>query len=275
MRYAERNITSVTDLVTLLAEDHSTLNADTSVNHESVPIVPVWYRGMGDHSLKLETSMARTMNALPREQALMNRFKQNALRFLQRIPQEEWEWLFLMRHHGLPSRLLDWTETPLIGLYFAVTSVTQNGPTELEGELDLEDGVLWCLIPSELNNIAGGSPRSVLDIPMFTPEEKFFWPYLPESVSGPSASKQVTPVAGIAARDTERIQAQQGVFTVNALNPIAIEDVGSGEHVWRYRIPKDAKNKIREELRLLGISSLAVFPHLDNVTRLARSQTNV
>ena len=48
------------------------------------------------------------------------------------------------RHHGLPSRLMDWMESPLVGLYFSVEKDST------------QDGALWCLLPSSLNKQASG-----------------------------------------------------------------------------------------------------------------------
>src|SRR5262245_49355448 len=86
----------------------------------AVPNEIVWFRGHGNVAHTLLPSIARHANGLAREEMLLKRFKQNAFPFTHRPPQEEWDWLFLMQHFGVPTRLLDWTESPLVGLYFAV-----------------------------------------------------------------------------------------------------------------------------------------------------------
>ena len=73
----------------------------------------VWFRGHSKASFNLLPSLARDPKALERESLLSKRFKQNAYPFRQTPPQSEWEWLFLMQHFGIPTRLLDWTESPL------------------------------------------------------------------------------------------------------------------------------------------------------------------
>ena len=82
-----------------------------------------WFRGQSDKDWRLVPSLGRMKKGLIAEMAIVKRFKQNAGPFLTSFrPQSPWDWLMLMQHHRATTRLLDWTESPLVGLYFAITA---------------------------------------------------------------------------------------------------------------------------------------------------------
>ena len=140
------NLTSVTDLLQALRQHFQ-------------PEDVVWFRGHEDATWQLLPSLARPPRTIDAELTVLKRFKQNAFMFLRRPPAEEWEWLFLMQHYRAPTRLLDWSESPLTGLYFA-------SDTD-----DSTDGCVWALSPTKLNEIARLKPDFPQDIPCFGEDE--------------------------------------------------------------------------------------------------------
>jgi hypothetical protein len=54
------------------------------------------------------------------EQVLIRRFKNEARPYLKYDPKSDWEWLSLAQHHGLPTRLLDWSHSGLVAAFFAI-----------------------------------------------------------------------------------------------------------------------------------------------------------
>ena len=213
---------------------------------------PLWFRGHADDSWSLTPSLFRYSNGVAAEAELRKRFMQRALPFLERVPDSEWAWLFLMQHYGVPTRLLDWSESMLVALYFAVSNPKH----------DHLPGALWALRPIKLNE-SGNLGLSLPDeLPCFGRLEILDLQYLPaRSPPGPG----LQPLAAIAVRDSLRIHAQHGVFTISHRTPVPLENFGDQSHLFRMRIPAGAKPAIRAELELLQVNKLTIFPELSSV----------
>ncbi|MEL7589536.1 MAG: FRG domain-containing protein [Prolixibacteraceae bacterium] len=233
-----RTISSIGDLIEALKADFGGFNED------------IWFRGHSNFNWKLSPGLMRLADA-PSEGTLLTRFKQSAGMLISARPKDDFDWLFLMQHYGVPTRLLDWTESPLTALYFSVIEEDNNN-----------DAALWSLKPTELNKIANISTNEKNFIPSFDDDELKM--YSVEKLSSNPRNK-LAPIATIATRNSTRIQAQLGVFTIHHLDNRAIEEFCNKEEIFKYKIPANAKTNIRRELDLLRINKFTLFPELASI----------
>lgn len=176
-----REIRSISDLVSLKAE----IGFDC------------WFRGQPNAAFDLNPGVFRSLDFERSERQMLDEFKHSALSRSDVHPEDYWDWLVLAQHHGLPTRLLDWSEDPLQALFFAVSGVSSADV----------DAKLFVLKPKDLNRNAVGPQFSS---PIVLREENdVLTSYRPDRSSNSGA----IPVAVVAANGFSRIVAQSGVFT--------------------------------------------------------------
>ncbi len=157
-----------------------------------------------------------------------------------------WETLFAMRHEGIPTRLLDWTENLGTALFFALDSLTIQKPH------------IWLLDPYKLNIKAYG--KAVL----LNPEEDIK-PEYHESYAVLCNDNTINihefPIAVYPNRTNDRIFAQRGLFTIHGSNNDSIENL-IPEAVERITIPDGLIQPIKKLLQNFGINKYSVYPDL-------------
>lgn len=174
-------------------------------------------------------------------------------------------WLCLMQHYGTPTRLLDWTESALVALWFAVAEETA------------EDGELWAVYPNALNSKSGADRGiSVMDrnpAVNFLAQEPYWGGgrkeladdmKLPEPVNSPLAIKPQ--------RRFQKMVAQFSTFTIHPdphkeETTTITEELSEEQFLCRYIIPDTSKHKLKLDLMALGFCHDTLFPNLEGLSK--------
>jgi hypothetical protein len=192
-----------------------------------------------------------TVYAYPNFQAMLLEFKRFATPHLQamsRPPVDEFEWIFLMQHYGVRTRLLDWTTDPLIALYFATLG---DGPGGKGGS----DAAIYALDPAAVN-------KHTVDIDGVISLNMHSWGNFLE----PNTPDADFPICVAPAHIDPRVIAQSSVFTLHGALLKRLDDYYPlRPHIAELVIEAKEIPGIRAELELLGYDRARVFPELSSI----------
>lgn len=239
----------------------------------------VWYRGVHNGNYQLLPSILREPTGRPREPVITNdagqrewnlwaRFKTYATSLLPRSSQSSWEVLSVMQHHGVPTRMLDWTESLAVALYFAL---------EYKEYDQLHEPCLWVLNPFRLNTRSTGK-SVIFDSVDRLPENGY--EMLMQMIRNREASKPQgvpewwppdAPVATSPIWSHDRVIRQQGYFTIHGLKAAPLNEQ-LGEVVKKIPLPESWHPELRKFIRDAGVDHFTLFPDLDGLARHLRQR---
>jgi hypothetical protein len=227
-----------------------------------------WFRGQADAAEPLLPSVLRSEFDQVR---MMLTFRNRASAFAPTPPRTELaEWLFLAQHYGLPTRLLDWTESPLLACLFALEeTLYRRRPTRYKSA----DIGVWLIHPIELN----AASMNLRDFPNTFSEspvlENFRFAF---GTAGERFPPTELPVAIQTRLLDIRMAGQQSCFTVHGQNRSDFErlfantDVARRGYFRKYVIPRAHAPKLLAELDRLGVSFSTVYPDLNGLAMQLR-----
>jgi FRG domain len=207
----------------------------------------LWYRGQANTNWPLVPSAHRRHAELETQFAQHFRLRAPSLAAHCPSHSDHAAWLPLMQHYGLPTRLLDWTESILVAAYFA-----------LSDKASPNDGAIWLLAPGTLNRQSIGNL-----IPFLTDER--VQPIVSDAFGTKLGHLSAECIAVLAPRSDKRMAAQLGNYTIHRTRePLERYDISS-EFLGKIIIPNSARARLTQELSISGIRRSALFPDLANL----------
>jgi hypothetical protein len=248
-----------------------------SVLRNLVPLTSAYGTPLrGDEILRAEGNFVTGVSP----ERMLDDFKRRALPFLEHSPKNDFEWLFLMQHHGAPTRLLDWTTNALVALYFAVSSLradsvvpkqekcSDDESKELD-EFDNNSAAIFAMNPNKVNSVLHVGIDEVIDI------ADDFETWSPYSRPTQLASQNINtypPLCITAPQLSPRIRAQSGLFSIHGMNIHSLDFyVDVRPLLTKILIPLENAIVIRNELRQFGISESFIYPGLDSIAKDVRA----
>jgi len=210
-----------------------------------------FFRGVVDNTSKLLPTLFKTQwNPVQLEMNLFIDFESKSSFFYGiESSRNSWDILTEMRHHRLPTRLLDWTGSFAVSLYFALRDY--KGDTT---------PCIFIMNPFLLNekSIKRNKIASVVDNPAFDYKNQF----LRETGKIPFDN----PVAIYPLKSHARLLAQDGFFTVHGMNIKPIDEIYP-DLIKRFDIPKSIIEDAMRFLHVANINEFTLYPDIDGLCR--------
>ena len=224
---------------------------------------PYMYRGLSNADYKLQTSLDRTCGRnLKLEKCILRNFtKYASIIENPYLVNSEWRQLIVGQHHGLPTRLLDWTYSSLVALHFATSEDSLK-------DLDQHDCAIWAIDLAETNSMLPPAYKKIL-------HDEEAWVFTTEMFE---KNKITLDKYDIDMADNafvmleppsidERIVNQYSYFSVTPAEITNLDQFldNKTQNTIKYIISKDIRWQIRDTLDTMNINERIIYPGYDGL----------
>lgn len=252
----------ITSLEHYISESVQDIKRDKYLNFENDFV----YRGLSSSDYFLETSLKRNCNKnINFEKSLLRNFEKHMPAEFREKVNSIWDVMVLGQHHGLPTRLLDWSLSPLIALHFAtVEDMDKDSIVWKASIMDANKG-----LPKGLTNTLRYESKHIFtleDLKKFTKESDNELEYFENNIGNNILFFSPPNI-------DDRIAFQRSIFSI-AKSDICIEEFFENSDItaYKYIIPCKMKWYFRDFLDHANISERILFPGLDGLCKwLARA----
>ena len=254
----EVRVSTLEELMPLLSEQE--YRPDLGRNRS-----PFVYRGMTNADFRMVTSLRRNCRELQRnlEPAILKNFAKYAVIEDPSVAHSVWRQMILGQHHGLPTRLLDWTQSALVALHFAVSE-------EDLARMEDHDCMVWrvdiaelhALLPERYQQVMRDYQAEVFSVDMLGSAAQSLALY--DRDMGDRSMVVLEPPSLSA-----RIVNQYSFFSVIPMEMENVEDFLDRftGHTVKYVIDRKLRWRVRDMLDQLNMSERIVYPGLDGLSR--------
>ena len=224
---------------------------------------PFAFRGLADGEHDLSTSLSRLARTHPDiaklELAMLRNFRKYAAQQTPARVDSIWHWLAVAQHYGLPTRLVDWTFSPLVALHFATEHPEEYG----------RDGAVWCVDFVRANKLLPKRLRAIL-------EDEGSDTFTAEMLDGFATLRDFDGLS----REMFLMFLEPPALDARILNQAALFSLmpspSASLHEWleshpdltrRVVVPAELKWEVRDKLDQANVTERTLFPGLDGLSR--------
>lgn len=231
----------------------------------------VAFRGVSNAAYsRLGTSLMRLGGPYEQMEAhLLRNFRKYA--YLDLVPSLQsdsvWYWLAVAQHHGLPTRLLDWTYSPFVAMHFATADLER---------LD-QDGLIWCIdyvhsqmaLPERLRAMLAEQGGNVFTAEMLSRVASTLAEF--DQLSDEAPARPFVAFFEPPALDS-RIVNQYALFSLMSSATVSLDDwlTGASTLARKIIIPAELKWEVRDKLDQANVTERVLFPGLDGLSSWLR-----